>query len=119
MRRLFFAGLFPPPPLDTRLWLTVVGSAAAVLNLAYRAEIWPHTPVAEPVFTTLTVLLLMALVPQALWWAWGWLRGYTGPMWVRMLAKAAFMIGVCVVAAIWLIMLLVLICGAVTMLFKM
>lgn len=117
MRKLLFAGLFPPPPLGTRLWLTIGGLVIVGLNLIYEAEIWPHTRHAEQVLLLVAWLLLLAVVPQALWWAWGWLRAYTGPLWVRLLAKAVFMSGVCVVAAGWLLLLVIAVGLAITMLY--
>lgn len=119
MRKLLFAGLFPLPPVGTRLWLTMGGSLIVGLNLAYKAEIWPHTLYAERVLLLLAWLLLLALLPQALWWAWGWLRAYTGPAWVRLLAKAVFMSGVCVAAVIWLVLLVVVVGLAIKMLNKL
>ena len=119
MRKLLLAGLFPLPPLGTRLWLTLGSLAIVGLNLVYEAEIWPHTLHAGGVLTALGWLLLLVLVPQALWWVWNWLRAYTGPVWVRLIAKALFMSGVCVVAAFWLIMLVILVGGAIMMLFKL
>ena len=119
MRKLLFAGLWPPPPLGTRLWLTLGSLAVVGLNLVYEAEIWPHTLHAEQVLTMLGWLLLLVVVPQALWWAWNWLRVYTGPVWMRLTAKALFMSGVCVAAAIWVLMLVILVGGTIAMLFKL
>jgi len=113
------AGMWPLPPLGTRLWLTIGGLAIIGLNLVYSAEIWPHTRHAERVLMLLAWLLLLAVVPQALWWAWGWLRAYTGPAWLRLLAKALFMIGVCIAAAVWVVMLVLLAGGVIMMLYKL
>ena len=119
MRKLLFAGLFPPPSLGTRLWLTIGCLAVVGLNLVYKAEIWSYTPHAEQVLMMLEWLLLLAVVPQVLWWAWNWLRAYSGPGWVQLIAKAVFMSGVCVVAAIWLILLVIVAGLAIKMLYKL
>jgi hypothetical protein len=105
MRKVFFAGLYPPPPLGAPLWLTLAGLAMGALNLACRAEIWPHTPAAASVLLVVEWVLALVLVPQGLWWAWGWLGGYTGPSWLRLLAKIAFMCGACGAAVVWLVLL--------------
>ena len=72
------ASLFLLPPLGIRLWLTLLGLAFSMLNLTYLAEIWPHTATAKTAFLALAWLLLLALLPQGLWWAWRWLRLATG-----------------------------------------
>jgi hypothetical protein len=105
MRRLRFAGLLPSPPLGLRLWLTLGGLAVGALNLVFLAEIWPHTPAAAVALLVLLWLLVLALLPQAAWWAWRWLRAYAGPGWVRVLATAVFLSGACVVLVGWLAVL--------------
>jgi len=101
MRKLLFAGLFPLPALGLGLWLTLLGLLIGALNLAFFTEIWPGTPAAKSALLTLEWLLLLALLPQALWWVWRWLRAYTGPGWLRVLATAVFLSGACVVLALW------------------
>jgi hypothetical protein len=105
MRRQLVAGLFPPPPLGIRLGLTLLGLAFGTLNLAYLAEIWPHTAAAKTAFLALEWLLLLAVLPQGLWWAWRWLRAYAGPVWLQVLATAVFLSGVCLAIALWLAVL--------------
>jgi hypothetical protein len=105
MRRLIFAGLWPLPPLGLRLGLTLAGLVVGALNLVFLAEIWPHTPAAAVALLVLLWLLLLALLPQAAWWAWRWLRAYVGPSWVRVLATAAFLGGASVVLLGWLAIL--------------
>ena len=116
MRKLLFAGLLPPPPLGIRLRLTLLGLAIGALNLACLAEIWPHTPAAKTVFLAFEWLLLLAVLPQGLWWAWRWLRAYAGPGWLRVLATAVFLSGACVVLAVWFA---VLVGGAGALLFSL
>ena len=106
MRKLLVAGLCPLPALGPRLWLTLAGLAVGGLNLAYLAEIWPHTPAAKSVLLTAEWALLLALPPRALWWAWRGLRAYTGPAWLRRLATAVFLGGACLVLAGWCVLLL-------------
>lgn len=102
MRKQLSAGLFPLPALGIGLWLTLLGLVIGALNLAFLPEIWPGTPAAKSVLLTLEWLLLLALPPQGLWWAWRWLRAYSGPGWLRMLARAVFWVGACVVLAAWM-----------------
>jgi hypothetical protein len=116
MRKPLFAGLFPPPPLGIRLWLTVLGLAVGGLNLAYLTEIWLHTPAAKTTLLAFEWLLLLAVLPQGLWWAWRWLRAYTGPGWLQVLATAMFLSGACVALALWLA---VLVGGIGTLLFRL
>jgi hypothetical protein len=116
MRKLLVAGLYPLPPLSTGLWLTLAGLVTGELNRVYRAEIWPHTPAAASVLLVAEWVLALALVPQGLWWAWGWLSGYTGPSWLRLLAKIAFMCGACGAAVAWLVLL---VGGVAKMLFRL
>ncbi|MGI4863631.1 MAG: hypothetical protein ACRYFZ_06875 [Janthinobacterium lividum] len=106
MRKLLFAGLFPLPALGIGLWLTLLGLLIGALNLAFLAEIWPGTPTAKSTLLTLEWLLLLSLMPQAIWWAWRWLRACTGPGWLRMLATAVFLSGACVALALWFAILL-------------
>ncbi len=106
MRKLLFAGLFPPPGLGIGLWLTLLSLLIGALNLVFLAEIWPGTPAAKSVLLTLEWLLLLALLPQVLWWVWRWLRAYTGPGWLRVLATAVFLSGACVALALWLAVLM-------------
>jgi hypothetical protein len=105
MRKQLVAGLFPPPPLGTRLWLTLLGLAFGALNLAYLAEIWPHTAVAKTALLALEWLLLLAVLPQVLLWAWRWLRAYAGPVWLQVLATAVFLSGFCLAVVLWLAIL--------------
>lgn len=116
MPRQLVAGLFPPPPLGVRLWLMLLGLAIGGLNLAYLAEIWPHTPAAKPAFLVLEWLLLLAFLPQGLWWAWCWRRAYAGPGWLQVLITAVCLSGVCLVVALWLALLLG---GIGTLLYKL
>jgi hypothetical protein len=92
-------------PLGLRLWLTLGGLAVGALNLVFLAEIWPHTPAAAVALLVLLWLLVLALLPQAAWWAWRWLRAYAGPGWVRVLATAVLLSGTCVVLVGWLAVL--------------
>jgi hypothetical protein len=116
MRKQLVAGLFPLPPLGTRLWLTLLGLALGALNLVYLAEIWPHTSAAKTAFLVLEWLLLLAVLPQGLWWAWRWLRAYAGPVWLQVLATAVLLSGVCLAVALWLAILMG---GIGAMLFKL
>ena len=81
MHKVLVAGLFPPTPLGIRLGLNLLGLAIGALNLAFLAELWPHTPAAKTAFLALEWLLLLAVLPQGLWWAWRWLcaYAYAGP----------------------------------------
>ena len=110
------AGLFPPPPLGIRLRLKLLGLAIGALNLAYLAEIWPHTSTAKTAFLALEWLFLLAVLPQGMWWAWCWLRAYAGPVWLQVLATAVFLSGVCLAVALWLA---VLVGGIGAMLFRL
>lgn len=103
MRKLLFAGLFPLPALGIALWLTLLGLLIGALNLAFFTEIWPGTPTAK---STLLALEWLLLLPQVLGWAWRWLRAYTGPGWLRVLATAVFLSGACVVLALWFAVLM-------------
>ncbi|RZK61622.1 MAG: hypothetical protein EOO59_04600 [Hymenobacter sp.] len=106
MRKLFLANLLPLPALGPRLWLTLAGLAIGGLNLVYLTEIWPHTPAAQSLLLKIEWLLLLALPPQVLWWAWRGLRASTGPGWLRGLATAVFLGGACLVLAGWVVLLL-------------
>jgi hypothetical protein len=106
MRKQLVAGLFPLPPLGIRLWLTLLGLALGALNLAYLTEIWPHTSAAKTALLALEWLLLLAVLPQGLWWAWRWLRAYVGPVWLQVLSTAIFLSGACAVLALWLAILM-------------
>jgi hypothetical protein len=116
MRKQLVAGLFPPPPLGIRLGLTLLGLAFSTFNLTYLAEIWPHTAAAKTAFLVLEWLLLLAVLPQGLWWAWRWLRAYAGPVWLQVLATAVLLSGVCLAVALWLAILMG---GIGAMLFKL
>lgn len=105
MREQLLVGLWPPPAPGTRLGLTLAGLAIGALNLAFLAEIWPHTPAARPRLLALEWLLVLALVPQALWWAWRWRRAYAGPGWLRVLATAVFLSGAGATLFLWLAVL--------------
>ena len=98
-------GLFPLPPLGRRLVFTLLATAAVGLNLLCLPELWPHTPNACRVLAVALWLLGLALVPQLMWWVWRWLRAYTGPGWVRLLATAAYLAGACVALVGWLALL--------------
>jgi hypothetical protein len=105
MLRRLAAGIAPPPAFGPRLWLTLATGVVGGLNLVFYSEIWPHTPAARPLLSALLWLVVLALPPQLLWWVWRWLRAYTGPGWLRLLATAVFLSGACLVLAGWLAVL--------------
>ena len=106
MRRLLFSGLLPPPPLGNRLAFTLMVGVILTLNLLLRVELWPHTPAAGPVLEALEALLVLALLPQLMRWGLRWVRAYTGPAWLRLLATTVYMSMACVGAVCWLLVLL-------------
>jgi len=93
------------PPLGTRLGLTLAGLALGVLNLVFFDELWPHTPVARPWLLGLGWLLLLALPPQFIGWAWRWLRAYAGSGWVWLLAVVSFWGVACLGLFAWALLL--------------
>ena len=93
------------PPLGRRLWLTLASLAFGVLNLAFVAELWPHTPGARPWLLGLEWLLLLTLPPQCVGWARRWLRAYAGPGWVRLLATLGFVTVACLGLVVWFVLL--------------
>ena len=93
------------PPLGRRLWLTLASLAFGGLNLAFFAELWPHTPGARSWLLGLEWLLLLALPPQFIGWARRWLRAYAGPGWVWLLAAFGFVAVVSLGLAAWFFLL--------------
>lgn len=106
MLKQLFAGLFPLPALGNRLAFTLLAMMAGAFNLVYLQEIWPHTPAAKLVLSVVLWLVGLALLPQLMWWSWRWLRAYTGPGWVQLLATAAYLTGACVALVAWLTLLM-------------
>jgi hypothetical protein len=102
MRKLLWASFSQMPPVGTRLGLTLASLAIGALNLAFLAELWPHTPAARVWLLVLEWLLLLALPPQFIRWAWRWLRAYAGPAWVWLLAVVGFLGVACLGIAVWL-----------------
>jgi hypothetical protein len=99
------ASLSQLPPLGRRLWLTLVSLVFGVLNLAFFAELWPHTPGAKPWLLGLEWLLLLTLPPQFMGWARRWLRAYAGPGWVWLLAAVGFVAVAFLGLAAWALLL--------------
>jgi hypothetical protein len=95
-----------PPPLGTRLWLTLVCLIGGTLNLALLREIWPHTPAAASVLGVLVWLLMLALLPQLLVWGRCWMWGCVGPAWVRLLLSVCYGAAAFVAIGVWLLLLL-------------
>lgn len=102
----------PWPVVPPLLWATAAVAALAVLSLALRRELWPHTPRAE--FASEVVLLgaLVAAGPQAARVLWAWPLAYAGPRWLSMLfaigARAAA-VGLLVLEALGCLALAVLV----------
>jgi hypothetical protein len=88
------------------LWLTLAGLVGGVLNLALVEEIWPHTPVAASVLTTLLWLLMLALLPQLLVWGRRWMWDYIGPAWMRLLLSICYGAAAFVAIGVWILLLL-------------
>ncbi len=100
------ASLAQTPRLSRRLWLTLGGLGFGALNLLFFAELWPHTPAAGPWLLGLVWLLLFLLPLQVVGWAWRWLRAYTRPGWVWLLA-AGFWVVACLGVVAWVVLLAV------------
>jgi hypothetical protein len=94
------------PPLGRRLWLTFAGLAFGGLNLAFFAELWPHTPGARPWLLGLEWLLLLTLPPQFIGWAQRWVRAYAATGWKWLLAMVGFWGVACLGVISWLVLLL-------------
>lgn len=105
MRKLLLAGFSQLPPIGTRLGLTLASLVIGALNLVFLTELWPHTPAAHTWVLALEWLLLLTLPPQFIGWAWRWLRAYTGPGWVRLLAGVGFVGGAGLGIVAWLSLL--------------
>jgi hypothetical protein len=95
-----------PPPLGTRLWLTLACLLGSILNLALLREIWPHTPVAASVLGVLVWLLMLVLLPQLLVWGRRWMWDCVGPAWVRLLLSICYGAAAFVAIGVWLLLLL-------------
>jgi hypothetical protein len=105
MRNLLLASIIPPP-LGTRLWLTVAGLVGGITNLVLLREIWPHTPAAASVLAVLVWLLMLALLPQLLVWGRRWMWDYIGPAWVRLLLSVCYGAAAFVAIGAWVLLLL-------------
>ncbi|MGI4884365.1 MAG: hypothetical protein ACRYFR_05335 [Janthinobacterium lividum] len=75
----------PWPVVPSRLWATAAVAALAVLSLALRRELWPHTPRAEAVSKAVLLGALVAAGPQVARVLWRWPAAYAGPRWLSML----------------------------------
>ena len=103
--RYLLAGVPGPPAPGGWLLGTAAGLALVALNLAFERELWPHTPTVRQTLPVAASVLALALLPQALWWGWRWLRAYAGPWWLRWLATCAYLAATTVAAMLWLLLL--------------
>lgn len=97
------------PVVPTRLWLTVALGLLAVANLMFRAEVWPHTPGAEPVAWTSLLLTATACLFQVAAVLNQWMKSYAGPRWAQMGLRLCIMPlwAGCLVAAVMLAIMVV------------
>lgn len=97
------------PPVPPRLWLTAGLLALGVVKLVFLDEIWPHTPGAGPVMEWMMLAAVLAGCCQLVVLLHGWVVGYTGPWWAKLLFRLVVMpalIG-CVLVAIIAFILIV------------
>lgn len=92
------------PRVSVWLWGTLLLGAVAGLNLIFKAEIWPHTPLAGAFWTRALWLALVLAGPQAGLWGWHWLRRYQGPGLLRVVLTAFYLGGSLLAMLLWLLL---------------
>ena len=86
----FFGRFSGWPQVSAQLWATLSLGMLAGVNLIFKAEVWPHTPLAGAFWKrTLWVALVLA-GPQLWLCGWRWLRGYQGPGGLRLALTAGY-----------------------------
>lgn len=101
----FFGRFSGWPQVSAQLWATLSLGMLAGVNLIFKAEVWPHTPLAGAFWTrTLWVALVLA-GPQLWLCGWRWLRGYQGPGGLRLALTAGYLGGSVLALLLWLAVL--------------
>lgn len=102
--RPYFGKFSSWPQVSVRLWGTLLLGAVAGLNLIFKVEIWPYTPLAGAFWARALWVALVLAGPQAGLCGWHWLRGYQGPGLLRVALPAFYFGGSLLARLLWLLL---------------
>lgn len=92
------------PVLPRWLWLMLAGLVFCISNELLIKELWPHVPAAKSCFLVGAWLSVICVLPSLLWVGWRWLLAWQGPILLRCLATAVFLVGAGVAGLLWLLL---------------